>query len=120
MASSAKKVITGIRISIPYVMGTVAPLIMAPKFAATYARSWDNVPRLTRWLIGYGLFLERNVWVAILVALAVVGCGQWLTHHKKLNETVTHAFPALHLTGVLFAILIICGLFLPSFVSLVD
>ena len=119
MASSSKKVITGIRISIPYVMGTLAPLIMAPKFAETYARSWESVPTLTRWLIRYGLFLERNVWFAILVALIVTGCGQWLTHHEKLSETVTHAFPALHLTGVLFAILIICGLFLPSFVGFV-
>ena len=120
MASSAKKIITGIRISVPYVMATLAPLVMAPKYPATYARSWENVPKVTRGLMGYGLFLERNLWFAILIALAVAGCGQWLTHHKKLSQTVTHAFPALHLTGVLLAMLVICGLFLPSFVSLVE
>lgn len=90
---------------------------MAPKYASVYERAWDQLPTVTRIAIHYGLFLESHLWVAILMGAAVLGLFQALAHHPRLADTVKRAFPALHLSGVLVAILVIFTFFLPQAMS---
>jgi hypothetical protein len=107
MSESVNRSIRGIRAAIPY----------AHKFAAAYSRDWDAVPWVTRVLVYYGLFLREYLVLTVVLAVAVFAGFQGLVHHKKLSKPILDAFPAVHLSGVLMAILVICAFLLPTVLS---
>ena len=105
--------ITGLRIAIPWVLALIAPLVMAPKYAQVYEPAWDALPGVTRVTIHYGLFLQSHIWLAFVLGAVVIGAFQIMSHHPKLTDGIKRAFPALHLSGVLIAILVIFTFYLP-------
>ena len=110
LAASAR----GLRIGIPWVLAAIAPLVMAKRNEAAYEQAWSSLPWLTQATVKYGLFLAHNIWVAVLIGVAILAGFQVISHHPRLTEPVKRMFMALHLSGVLVAMLVIFMFFLPT------
>lgn len=109
----ASATIRGIRIAVPWILAVIAPLVMAGRHASAYEGMWDTLPWITKVMIKYGLFMSSHLWLAVLVSVVLLGGFQLVAHHPRLQDTVQRAFMALHLSGVLVALLVIFSFFLP-------
>lgn len=114
MKLSSAAATRGLRIAIPWVLGAIAPIVMASRNAAAYERSWDSLPWLTQAVVTYGLFMASNIWLAIVIGVVLLAGFQLLAHHPKTSEPVQRMFMALHLSGVFIALLVIFMFFLPT------
>jgi hypothetical protein len=110
--TAVQRTIRGIRIGIPWTLAVIAPVVMAEKYAGVYSHVWDTIPATTQAVIKYGLFMRGHLWLAILVGAVILGVWQVAVH--RMAEPMKRMFLALHLSGVLVAILIIFSFYLPS------